>query len=61
MQNQLKKSENNNKQQKQTKSYTKAFMGFLCISRKIKINPTTDHLTHFFKHLLSFHHDKSKH
>ena len=42
MQNRLKKSENNNKQQKQTNSYTKAFMGLLCISRKIKINPTTD-------------------
>lgn len=47
MQNQLKESENNSKQQKQTKSYTKAIMGFLYISRKIKINPTTDHLIHF--------------
>lgn len=47
MQNQLKESENNSKQQKQTKSYTEAIMGFLYISRKIKINPTTDHLIHF--------------
>jgi len=53
MQNQLKKSENNNQQPKQTKSYTKAFMGLLCISLKIKVNPTTDHLIHFFKHLLN--------